>query len=186
MAASLATVVRLGTLALVVWLFQAQALSAQPYEGGTMSWSRDMTFVSTTQSKFDLNIRLVLQWDGAVTPSRPAVGQVVTAASFRLRLINNGVVFLTPSFSLTVTELNTQENWFVGETTLPLVLQNTRLPALVQLNQCCRSPYLLDGNAADFFRLETSVPAPAGRIHQRIAADGISAPGSPESSTVPR
>ena len=164
MVASPASVVRLGTLALVVWLFQAQTLSAQPFEGGTLSWSRDTTFVSATQSRFNLYIRLTVQWNGAVVPTQPSVGQVVTASTFRLRLIRNNLVFQTPAFTLTVMEVNAAENWFVGQTTLPLLIQNTNLPALVQMNQCCRSPLLLDGNGTDFFRLETTVPGPAGAV----------------------
>jgi hypothetical protein len=157
--------VRLGFLVFVLWLGQAQALVAGPYQGGTLSWERDSSFVSATDVRFNVRVDLTLDWNGAFTPFQPAVGQDVSNSQFRFSLISNlNLIFQTVPFTLTVTEVNATEGWFKASRTLPITIAISRLPARIRMNECCRSDVLRDNNHNAFFRLETTVPAPASAV----------------------
>jgi hypothetical protein len=158
MVATPASVVRLGILALILWLGQSQTVFAGPFQGGTISWERDATFVSATEVRFNVRIELTLERNG--TFGAPVVGQQLTNGQFRFTLYSNSAPFQTVSFWLMVTSVNETEGWFVASRVVPVTVARSRLPVRVFMNECCRSDVLRDNNQNQYLRLETFLPAP--------------------------
>ncbi|MBM4782689.1 MAG: fibro-slime domain-containing protein, partial [Archangiaceae bacterium] len=139
---------------------------ASRLSGGALTWTRDLTFMSATQARFTLKLRLSLR---ASFYAPVTVGQVINGPS--VTLTPNGGAATVVSVPLTVTSINTVDDVIFTEGTAVVTLNLSGLPASVVYTDCCRVTGLADGNASQAFRLVATL---------------TSAQRSPESSLVPR
>jgi hypothetical protein len=172
----------LGSLLVVAILMlgYSAAANASHQLGGNISWQRDTTFVSATQTRFKLHVELVLRWSFfSVTP--PAIGSQVTGEP---------VVFtFDPNQSVTVPPLTVQtvyfgtgpkpdpklnDDWMVATGDVTITVLTAALPLTVSYQDCCRNTLLADGNADRTFRLET------------VVTNALNATRSPRSTATPR
>src|SRR5437868_7088652 len=98
---------------------------AQSRAGGTLSWTKDSTFVSTTQARYIMRLELDLRWgSNAWVPLMPGTGTMLTSPAFTLTP-SAGTAVNVP---MTVQSVNMSEDWLYATGTAPLIIDIASLP----------------------------------------------------------
>ncbi|GAB5558101.1 MAG: hypothetical protein SchgKO_23140 [Schleiferiaceae bacterium] len=125
-------------------LFLSLITHGSHFRYGTINWE------ITSQSGTSKTVKFTITQSWRQSAFNQAVGGTANVGSFNF---GDGT---SASVALTVTSINSTEDWFVGTTTLTHTY-NSSSDLTAFFYSCCRISSLADGNSDDYYRNETVV-----------------------------
>ena len=137
------------------------SLEASHFRYGTISWQRDLSYVSATHKKIIFTVNSTWRWTFPwLSGASPVVGSTISSGlTFNVTGLGSVPFTVTPApMNLLVTSINSADDYAHTQFIYTAILPNTGFPYTAYFENCCRLS-TLSNNADLAFRVETKVTA---------------------------